>query len=239
VTARAASTLLARAGAALVLAASAGRPALAQTPAAPAAGPADPRLELSAGALYLQGYSLGSRDATLTPNQPGGGSFTLFATSSDLEAVPGFDGRLAYNLTRTVQIEGGLVFGQPRVVTRISGDTESAPDVTATETLQQYIVEGGAVLLLRRIAFAGGRAVPFVSGGIGYLRQLHENNELVETGRSYQAGVGLKYWISAGRMRLGVRGDARVYVLEDGFTLEETPSRRTFGAGGVGVMIGF
>ena len=81
----------------------------------------------------------------------------------------------------------------------LSGDAESAADVTATETASHYVFGGSVLFDLRGASFAGGRGVPFVSGGAGYLRELHEGNLLVETGIEYHATAGLKYWFGSGR----------------------------------------
>jgi hypothetical protein len=70
-----------------------------------------------------------------------------------------------------------------------------------------------------------GKVVPFIRGGVGYLRQLHEGQSLVETGIAYHAGGGLTYWLSSGGQGFfkgwGLRGDARVLVRDGGFSLDD------------------
>jgi hypothetical protein len=69
--------------------------------------------------------------------------------------------------------------------------------------------------------------VPFAAAGIGYLRQLHEGLTLVEQGHLYHLGGGLKHWLAVrdrGRIRaLGVRTDARLYLLRDGIAFKDRP----------------
>jgi hypothetical protein len=74
---------------------------------------------------------------------------------------------------------------------------------------------------LRGASFAGGSGVPFVSGGAGYLRELHEGNLLVETGTEYHATAGLKYWFGTGNNRFGLRVEGGVSAREKGFDDED------------------
>jgi hypothetical protein len=110
------------------------------------------------------------------------------------------------------------------VRTRISDDAEDAEALTVEEDLDQYFVEAAGVLLLDRFRI-GDRTIPFVSGGAGYLRQLHEGRVLVETGQVYHLGGGLRHWLRVrdrGFLRAaGLRLDARAYFLANGFVLEE------------------
>ena len=66
--------------------------------------------------------------------------------------------------------------------------------MTATETIDRYVVDGSLVLHMTGLSFAGGKGVPFVLGGAGYIRELHDKNEVIETGREYHGGAGLQLW---------------------------------------------
>jgi hypothetical protein len=182
------------------------------------------RFEATIGALWLGGSELGAQDADLRQSGTPPGDFTLFATDSRVDASPGFDGRIAYWLTRSVAVEAGLVMTRPVVSSRVTDDIEDAQDLTLEEDLEQYFVDVNAVLLLDRFRF-GERTVPFVSGGAGYLRQLHEGRTLVETGQVYHIGGGLRHWLrmrDTGFLRAaGLRVDARVYLLVDGFAFDD------------------
>ena len=59
--------------------------------------------------------------------------------------------------------------------------------------------------------------MPFCLGGAGYLRELHEQDALVEDGLEYHAGGGLKWWFGQGRRRVGVRGEAGISIRDGGF----------------------
>jgi hypothetical protein len=188
------------------------------------------RFEASIGGLWLGGATLGSNQADLRANRVPPGSFRLFTTDTRAAGTGGFDARVSYWLTRSLAVEGGFVRVTPELRTRISADAEGAAALTVAERIDQYFVDAGALWLLEKFRFRA-RTVPFVSGGAGYLRQLHEGRTLVETGQVYHAGGGLRHlirsdmgWIRA----VGARFDARVYVLVDGVQFEERP--RTHGA---------
>lgn len=214
--------------ASIVAQAAVARPASAQVPAA--AGQRH-RFEIAVGGLWIGSAALDSGDAELRANQTPAAPFRLFSTDTRAASAPGFDGRLGYWLTRAIAIEGGFVRVQPELQTRISADAEDGAPITVAERLDQYFVDANVLWLLERFRFLG-RTVPFVSGGGGYLRQLHDGRTLIETGQVYNAGGGLRHWL---RVRdttwiraVGVRLDGRVYVLVGGVQLEERP--RTHGA---------
>ena len=112
---------------------------------------------------------------------------------------------------------------RPKLDIKLSGDFESAPDQTATETLTQYVIDGSAVLNLA--PFNSGRVVPFIAGGAGYIRDLHEGSELIETGIEYHGLVGIKWWFSDRPHRLGIRGEGGFSIRDGGFDFRD--ERRT------------
>jgi hypothetical protein len=186
------------------------------------------RVEASIGALWLGGAELGSNDAELRQNAIPTTDFRLFGADTRIQAAPGFDGRVAFWLMRSLAIEAGFVRTVPEVRTRVTDDAEDAEDLTLAEDLDQYFIEAAAVLLLDAFSI-GSRTVPFVSGGAGYLRQLHEGRTLVEGGQVYQIGGGIRHWLRVrerGWLRAaGVRVDARLYMLVNGFAFEDGARR--------------
>ena len=129
--------------------------------------------------------------------------------------------RIGFVVTPALVVEGGFRFTRPVYQVRVSGDAEGAADTTVEETLSQYVFDGSVVWQFTRAAFAGGRAVPFVFGGAGYLRELHEEDALVEEGLEYHAGGGLKWWFGQGRRRFGVRGEAGISIRDGGFDFKD------------------
>ena len=165
-------------------------------------------VEVSGGAAFSGGFDLGSISAEETRNTGGGTEpFVLFTATSRAKPAAGLQGRIGVYLGRSASVEAGVQFSRPILSTELSDDSESAPDVTATETLTRIVATGSLVLHMNGLSFAGGKGIPFVLGGGGYLRELHEKNEVVETGREYHAGAGLNLWFGQGRHRLGLRGD--------------------------------
>lgn len=178
------------------------------------------RFELGGGVLWLGGAGFGQVDAV--EKVFGGGTRPVFSSRSELEPSRGVAGRIALRLTPALQVESSVAFNAPRLATRISGDVEGVADTTVSEPVQQYLVEGG--LLARLARWHAGRAEPFASAGIGYLRQLHDGRTVVETGTAYYVGGGVRYVMSAsGRRGLpatGIRTEVRAMVLKDGIALD-------------------
>ena len=81
--------------------------------------------------------------------------------------------------------------------------------------------------------FGRGAFVPFVSGGGGYLRELHEDNAVVLTGAEIHAGGGLQYWFGKGAHRFGLRVDAQVSSRSKSIGFED--KRRVLPVVGAGV----
>ncbi len=188
-------------------------PAAAQSVAATPGG----RLELSGGGVLVGGYGLGESVAELTPNS-GSSGFDLFTTESEVRQAFGAVARIGFAVTPSLVVEGGLRFTRPVYELRASGDAEDAPDTTIKETLSQYVFDGSVVWNFGR---AGRRIVPFVYGGAGYLRELHEEDALVEEGVEYHAGGGVKWWFGHGSRRFGARGDVGISVRDGGFDFDE------------------
>ena len=190
-------------------------PAMAQSAAA--AGPRTGRLELSGGVVFVGGYGLGEKNAELTPNS-GSSRFDEFTTDNQVRQAFGVQARIGFVVTPALVVEGGLRFTRPVYEVRVSGDVENAADTTIKETLSQYVFDGSVVWQFSR----QGRAVPFVFGGAGYLRELHEEGALVEEGVEYHAGGGLKWWFGEGGRRFGVRGEVGISIRDGGFDFKDS-----------------
>jgi hypothetical protein len=193
----------------------------AHAQAAPATGPG--RIEASVGALWIGRQPLGAADMNETT--PTGGTLKIFTTASELSSVFGFEGRVAVRVLHSLELEVEGSYGQPELRVAISGDSEGAAALTAVETVQQFTIGGGAVWYVPYTLF-GSRLVPFVTGGVGQLRQMHEDRILLETGRYVQVGGGLKYFFFSrpgGLVNaLGARVDVRALVRTGGVAFDES-----------------
>lgn len=178
--------------------------------------------EIGGGVVWTDGFSGGDTTAELTQGSQSSGGFDLFNASGRLRSGTGFDGTLAYYVSRSVALEGGVRYSQPRLTYRLSGDFENAEALTASETLTRYVFTGSLVWDMRGLAF-GRSGVPYLTAGAGYIRDLHEKNELVETGTEYHAGAGVKFWFGQGPRRLGIRGLVGVSMTDGGFDFRDEP----------------
>ena len=174
------------------------------------------RLEVSGGGGLSGGAALPGGDANLRAR--GGGDFTLFTTESELARAPMIEARVGYALSRRYGVEAHVGFSRPDLRTMVAGDVEGAPSLTASERVDQYLIDGAFVVMLDGLRIGG--LVPFGSAGAGYLRQLHEGQTLVEHGIAYHAGGGVKQWFAVrpGRLlkAIGLRGDVRLYLVSGG-----------------------
>lgn len=196
-------------------------PAAAQTRT-----PADPRLpgrlEISAGVSWTGKNDFGVRNANETT--PNGSTLLLFSTTSELAPAAGGELRVGVRLTRLLQAEGDATYAAPTLRVRVTGDSENAPAVTATDRIAQFTAGGTLLVHLTRWP-AGARGLPFVSGGAGYLRQLYSTRTLARVGQVYHFGGGVKHSLMSrsSRARLkgaGVRLDARAVVRTKGVALD-------------------
>jgi hypothetical protein len=209
---------------------------LAIVPGQSLAQPAEPplhRLELAAGIGFLGGASLGDAHADIrsgTSNDP----YRLFSTSSRSSDARVVDLRAGFDLTRRFGIEARALFGHPEVRTTISSDAEGAPDLTAVERLDHYIIDGGIVVRLNEWRVKGVQ--PFVTAGAGYLRQLHEGLTVIDAGRVFYVGGGARYWVfsrARGVLRAGgLRADVRLNVVSGGIEIEDGARRQPSVSGG-------
>lgn len=204
---------------------------------------AQPRLEITASGAWWGGYDLGQRRASLTgPQAPTGADVTLFDSDVAVRSGPGAEVRLGWRLFRGVYAEATGGLGVNTVEARISGDIEQAPGITVSSTLTQIALEGGALVELPTLRTPAGNLVPFVDGGAGYLRQLHEDRVLIETGRTFYAGAGVKWRSIAARprglgQRLVVRADARLVSRTGGVDVDDERRNYITVSGGIGIRL--
>jgi hypothetical protein len=207
-------------------------PGVAQTVASQPAH----RVEVDAGGGLFGGTAFGDVDATLRTNAQAREPFRLFTAGTRVDRARSIHVRAGVDLSPRFGVEGGVTRSRPHMRTAITADAENAAALTTVQRIDQYVFD--ASLVLRFGGFgAGGRLVPFVSAGGGYLRQLHEGRTLIEHGQAYHAGGGVKYAFVArttGRLRsTGVRGDARLQVLRGGISLRDRPRSQAAISGSV------
>lgn len=180
--------------------------------------------EVAAAALWLGPGTAGTSAANLSENQQGSPApgFTWFRTRGEYASSAGVRAAVGYNLTRTFAVEGGFAYSPSNIRFVVTDDTELGSGFTSpNQRLSEYFIDAAFVAHVAPLAFAGGRARPFVLGGGGYLRQLHSGRTAVETGQADHAGGGVKYLLpprARGFVRaFGLRIDGRLLVRAGGW----------------------
>jgi hypothetical protein len=202
---------------------------------------AQSRLEVTASGGRWSGYELGQRRPTITgPQAPTGSPVTYFDADIDVEPGAAAELRIGWRLFGRVYAEatGGLAGNDVQV--RISEDIEQAPAATISSRVTQITIEGGALIEIATLRALGGDLVPFVAGGGGYLRQVHEDRVLIETGETVYGGAGVKWRSSAAtpkgwRQRFVLRGDVRIVSRSGGADIEASRRGYITVSGGVGL----
>jgi hypothetical protein len=188
--------------------------------------PVPGRLQVSVGAGWLGGAEFGEQSGDL--RTASGGPYRLFESDTRLGGTGLFEARVGFALTKRLTIEGRAAIAKPELQTTVSSDAEASGSFTAVEDIDQYIFDGGVLVHLDEGQAFG--LSPFAIAGLGYVRQLHEDQQLVETGHLFYVGGGVTRGLfarSQGFIRSGsIRADLRLNVL----SLELEDDRRLQGS---------
>lgn len=187
-------------------------------------GIAHAQVTVNGGLGWSGGYDVGAATAVLRTNAPGATPppFTLFNVDTRMAPSPGGEVRVGVAIGSRFTIEGGALLARRQLAFRISGDRESSAQQFDGETVQHYLFDGG--LLWELPVLRSPRVRTFASGGAGYLRQLHQDRTLVESGQIYYAGGGMRYWLRGrptSARSLGLRGDLRLNLRRNGIDFED------------------
>jgi hypothetical protein len=147
----------------------------------------------------------------------------LLRAESTIEAAWSADLRIGVALTRALELEVGGSYATPQLAVTVSQDNELGEGAFASERIEQYAVDVSGIYLVPNLTVAS-RLRPYLIGGGGYLRQLHEGRLKVETGSTVHVGGGLRYWWRGGRgtqRSLGARAEARYVRRTGGIDFEE------------------
>jgi hypothetical protein len=187
------------------------------------ASTASAQVTISGGLDWGGGYDVGVSTAQLRTNAPGASPppFTWFTVDSQMAGSLGGQVRVGYAITPRLTVEGAAALSRRRIAFDVTGDNETSFQSLEGESVHHYLFEGTAMWHLPLARYP--KVVPFASGGAGYLRQLHQDRTLVETGQVYHAGGGLQYWLRGrpdSARGLGVRGDVRMNIRHSGIDFE-------------------
>lgn len=186
---------------------------------------AEAQVTISGGVGWSGGYDVGGSTAELRTNAPGAASppFRLFSVDSRISPAPGGEVRVGVVIARDITLEGGAVLSRRRLAFTIAGDAEAGAQRLPGETLQNYLFDAGVLWELPPPVPRGRRVRAYAAGGAGYLRQLHQDRTLVESGEVYYVGGGARYWLRgrpASPRSLGLRGDVRMNLRRRGIDFE-------------------
>lgn len=184
------------------------------------------RLLVGVGGGWTGADALGGADAAVRQAATGTAApptSALFKTDSEIGAAPAAEAALTLAVTRAwaVEVRGSLA--RPTLTTTITADVEASGTFTATERLSEYVVDASAIYHLGRPRL-GARTRLFVLAGGGYLRQLHEDNVLVDTGATWHVGAGARLWLRGGDRRqrdVGLTGEVRWMWRKDGIAFDD------------------
>jgi hypothetical protein len=189
------------------------------------------RLQAGVGVGWLGGAVFGEQPADL--RAASGGPFRLFESETDLGGSGAFEARVGILLTRRYGIEGRAAAGRPELRTVISSDAETTGSFTLIEQVDQYLFEGGIVIRLDEWETSG--LTPFAAAGLGYVRQLHEGEQLGEDGHLFYVGGGFTHALfsrAQGLIRAAsVRADLRLNLIS--MDLDEGSRPRGSVSGGI------
>lgn len=170
-----------------------------------------PRIDVAVGVAWNGGTTMTPLTATETTSN--GTATALFAFDREHTSSVGVEARVGIRATRRLDVEAIGSYARPKLQLTASGDVEGAAPVTASEQLQEFTVGGAGLWYLRRRD--ASRTVPFVEGGVSYVRQLHETSTLADTGALIDFGAGVKRTLTTRRGTLkavGVRADGRARI---------------------------
>jgi hypothetical protein len=176
--------------------------------------------ELAVGVVLMGPMPVGERDAILT--RPGGGPFQVFTSDVSLGPGPGLEVHFGRPLGARLSLEGSGSWTFTTIRAKVASDVEGIPEVTVTEDLSRFSVEGAALVRL-----AGDEQRSFsLRVGAGWMRELAGGATLAETGVIGNVGAAVKYWwgtsSSAPRRQFGVRLDGRAVLRSGGVDLGDT-----------------
>src|SRR5262249_54483491 len=140
-------------------------------------------IELGGDMLWLTGVTFNDVNAVQTAF--GGSTRTVFRTSTRLGQAVCPEVKVIVGLTSAIEADGSAAVGRSQLPTTITADPEAA-SATVSEPLTLYLLQGGVAA--HPAKWRKGRATPFASAGLGYLRQLHDGQALVQNGMSWYLG---------------------------------------------------
>lgn len=182
------------------------------------ARPASAQVLFDVGAILVGGANAGKSAATYTA--PDGSQVPQFSLEKSLAPAIGVSGHLSIRLSSRVRVEASARWARTEFRTKLSGDSDGADNVTATQSVDRFVVGGGAAVGLRQL----GRWHTFARGSFGWLRELSDDQSLYQDGWVGELGAGANFqWTEkAGHFRpYGIRTDIWLDIRHGGLSFSE------------------
>lgn len=187
------------------------------------ARPASAQVSFDVGAVLLGGASAGSSAVNYTA--PDGSQVPLFSFDKSIGPAIGVTSHLSLHISSRVALEATAQWARPELRTTLSGDSDGADNATATQSIDRFVLGGGASVALKPF----GRWHPFARGSFAWLRELSDDRSLYQDGWNAQAGGGANFeWTEKrGRFRpYGIRTDVWLDIRHGGISFSD--KTRTF-----------
>jgi len=194
-----------------------------------------PRFDLTVGGGVVSGMSVGESEANLRANAATLQDYRLFSTETTLRPAPSVDLRFAGGITGRLAVEGQVLFGRPELETAITNDVELSSAVTVSERITQVLFGGGLRVRLDNIQ-RQDRTMPYVSGGAGVMRQMHEDGATAESGPVFYVGGGVRHTLGGSPARpgrSGLRADVQLLMVKSGLSFDDTLTPQVSVSGGL------
>jgi hypothetical protein len=193
-------------------------PAGAQTPQR--SSPPKNGLQIGVGVRWNSEVTFASSDANELA--PSGSTVALFTAQSRLESAFGVQVSVSPRLNRSMRLEVTGAYAAPQLSVAVVDDLEGADSVVASETIQQILLEV-AIVAEHDGMNPSRRTVPFTFAGVGFAREMHEGQTLIENSQGYFVGIGGKHFLMRGRVRrnIGVREDVRIVFRVNGASFDD------------------
>jgi hypothetical protein len=185
-----------------------------------AARPASAQIRFDVGAVVIGGTNAGVSSANYTA--PDGTLVPQFSIDKSIGAAIGVNSHLSIRIAPRVALEVNALWARPELRSKLSGDTDGADNETATQSVDRFVVGGGASVALKQI----GRWHTFARGSIGWLRELSDDQSLYQDGWNAQLGGGANFqWTEKrGHFRpYGIRTDIWLDIRHGGLSFSEKP----------------
>jgi hypothetical protein len=146
-----------------------------------------PRILFEAGPVLVGG----ARAGTLSENYiaPDGSLVPQFTIDKSIGLGIGVNSHLSIRISSRAALEVTALWATPEFRSSLAGDTDGADNATATQSVDRFVIGGGASIGLKQF----GRWRTFARGSVGWLRELSDDQSLYEDGWTAQVGGGADF----------------------------------------------